>query len=58
VALVARRLYGRYLAPPAGHLRQRLAEIESGAFEADLAELKGLPPAELKARYNARQIEA
>jgi succinate dehydrogenase/fumarate reductase-like Fe-S protein len=58
VALVARRLYGRYLAPPAEHLRKRLAEIEAGAFDAELAELKALPPAELKARYNAREIEA
>jgi hypothetical protein len=33
-------------------------EIEAGAFQASLAELKALPLAELKARYEARQIEA
>ncbi len=57
VALVARRLYGRYLSPRAGHLHNRVQEIESGVFQADLAELKAIPLAELKARYEARQIE-
>jgi hypothetical protein len=32
-------------------------EIESGAFKAELEELKHLPLAELQTRYNARQIE-
>jgi ferredoxin len=58
VAELARRLYGRYLSPPAGHLHSRVQEIEAGAFQASLAELKALPLAELKARYEARQIEA
>lgn len=57
IALIARRLYGRFLAPPAQHLHQRVLEIESGAFKAELEELKHLPLAELQARYNARQIE-
>jgi ferredoxin len=49
IAVLGRRLYGKYLAPPAGHLHQRVVEIQSGVFAADLAELK--------ARYAARQIE-
>jgi succinate dehydrogenase/fumarate reductase-like Fe-S protein len=57
VALLGRRLYGKYLAPPAAHLRQRVQEIEAGAFRAELADLKALPLAELKTRYNAREIE-
>jgi ferredoxin len=57
VALLARRLYGKYLAPPAVHLQQRVGEIEAGAFQAELDELKHLPLAELKVRYEARQIE-
>lgn len=57
VGLLGRRLYGKYLAPPAPHLKKRLVEIEAGAFKAEIAELKSLPLAELKARYNARQIE-
>src|SRR5512137_495936 len=30
VAILARRLYGKYLAPPSRHLAERLAEIETG----------------------------
>jgi succinate dehydrogenase/fumarate reductase-like Fe-S protein len=58
MALLGRRLYGRYLAPPATHLQLRLQEIEGGSFLSEIAELKVLPLAALKARYNARQIEA
>jgi ferredoxin len=57
VALLGRRLYGKYLAPAAQHTRQRVGEIEAGAYRAELSELKSLPLAELKERYNARQIE-
>ena len=58
VALLGRRLYGKYLAPAAGHLKNRIQEIEAGAFKAEIEELKILPLAELKSRYQARQIEA
>jgi ferredoxin len=58
VALLGRRLYGKYIAPPAAHVRQRVEEIKSGAFQAEIDELKALPMADLKARYNSRQIEA
>lgn len=57
VGLLGRRLYGKYLAPPALHLRHRVEEIETGAFQAEVAELKSLSLPELKARYNARNIE-
>lgn len=58
MALLGRRLYGKYIAPPAAHLRQRVVEIHSGAFQAEIDELKVLPLADLMARYNTRQIEA
>jgi succinate dehydrogenase/fumarate reductase-like Fe-S protein len=58
VALLGRRLYGKYLAPPAEHLHKRVQEIEGGAYRVEVSELKSLPVAELKQRYNARQIEA
>lgn len=57
VALLGRRLYGKYLASPAKHLQRRVQEIEAGAFRAEIAELKSLPLAALKERYNAREIE-
>ena len=58
VALLGRRLYGKYLAPPAEHLSRRVQEINLGSYSNELSELKALPLAELKARYNARTIEA
>jgi ferredoxin len=57
VAQLGRRLYGRYLSPPAQHLRLRVQEIEAGVYQSQLYELKSLPLAELQVRYNAREIE-
>lgn len=57
VALLGRRLYGKYIAPPSLHLRRRLKEIEDGVFRDQLNELKSLPLDQLKARYAAREIE-
>ncbi|MDD2696227.1 MAG: 4Fe-4S dicluster domain-containing protein [Anaerolineales bacterium] len=58
VAILARRLYGRYLAPHSQHLAQRVAEIQEGQFDAELAGLKSLDANALKEQYKARQIEA
>lgn len=57
IAQLARRLYGRYLAKPAVHLQERVKEIEAGAFRDEIAALKALSAAELKARYDSRDIE-
>ncbi|HEY66812.1 MAG: 4Fe-4S ferredoxin [Chloroflexi bacterium] len=57
IAILARRLYGRYLAPRSKHLEERLEEIEAGEFDVALAELKRLSREELVARYRARDIE-
>jgi heterodisulfide reductase subunit C len=57
IAILARRLYGRYIAPGAKHLAERVMEIEAGAFDDDLAEIKAMPEAELRQRYNTRDIE-
>jgi succinate dehydrogenase/fumarate reductase-like Fe-S protein len=58
VALLARRLYGRYLAKRSAHLAQRVEEIERGDFREGLAEIRSLDEAGLRSRYNARDIEA
>ncbi|MDP7422998.1 MAG: 4Fe-4S dicluster domain-containing protein, partial [bacterium] len=47
IGLLARRLYGKYLAPKSKHLASRVQEIEDGKFDAELAELKGLSEKEL-----------
>ncbi len=57
IAILARRLYGRYLAPRSQHLEERLEEIEAGAFDAKLEELKELNRDGLVERYEARDIE-
>jgi len=57
IAILARRLYGRYLAPRSKHLEERLEEIEVGEFDVALAELKQLSREDLVARYQAREIE-
>ncbi|MEW6308360.1 MAG: 4Fe-4S dicluster domain-containing protein [Bacillota bacterium] len=57
VAILARRLYGRYLAKPAQHLATRVAELEAGTHDSALAELVSLDRSDLERRYNARDIE-
>lgn len=57
IAILARRLYGKYLAPKAQHLAERVTAIETGEFDDALAELKAMPIEELRKRYNQRDIE-
>jgi succinate dehydrogenase/fumarate reductase-like Fe-S protein len=57
IAILARRLYGRYLAPKAQHLTERVAQIQAGTYDDDLVKLKAMPDAELRQMYNTRDIE-
>ena len=57
IAILCRRLYGRYLAPRSQHLIDRVAEIEAGKYDQDLAAMKRLPLEELQEQYNGRDIE-
>jgi len=57
VAVLARRLYGKYLAPRSTHLDDRMAEIQAGAFDTAMAELKDLNTDDLKERYAGRDVE-
>ena len=56
IALLSRRLYGRYLAPRSEHLDQRIAEIGSGGFDAGIEELQNMSTEELGRRYDERPI--
>ena len=58
VALLARRLYGRHLAPKAEHLAKRVGEVAAGEFDAELSRMTGLDAKALKGLYDARDIEA
>ena len=57
IAILARRLYGRNLAPKAQHLADRVAEVNAGVFDDELSRYKTMPDAELRQAYNARDIE-
>lgn len=55
--MLARRLYGRYLAPSTAHLKARLEELDEGAFDRELDKLMGMDREELAELYNQRDIE-
>ena len=57
IGLLARRLYGRYLSSSSGHLEKRMEEIESGAYDAEINELKKAGEEELRQRYAERDME-
>ena len=57
VAILCRRLYGRYLAPVSGHLDQRIADIESGKCDSDVERLMKADEKELRRLYGERDIE-
>lgn len=57
VAELARRLYGKYIAPKSEHLEKRVAEINNGEQEPALQEMMNKSIDELKELYNHRDIE-
>ncbi len=57
VAMLARRINGRYVAPDCAHLNDRVAEVDSGAFNDLIEALMQKPLEELKELYNNRDIE-
>jgi heterodisulfide reductase subunit C len=57
VALLCRRLYGRYLAPVSKHLDDRIAEIEAGKFDVELGKFEKMKKNELQKLYDGRDIE-
>lgn len=58
VAMLARRLNGKYLAPKCDHLDKRVGEIQKGELEDLIQSLMNKPLEELKELYNHREIEA
>ena len=57
VAMLARRLTGKYIAPNCEHLDVRVEEIARGDFKATMEALMQKPLEELKEIYNNREIE-
>ena len=57
VAMLVRRLNGKYIAPEAAHLTQRVKEIEDGLCTEAIEAIMAKPVEELKELYNHREIE-
>ncbi len=57
VAMLARRLNGKYLAPESVHLTERVKEIEDGLCTEAIEAIMAKPVSELKELYNHRDIE-
>ncbi len=57
IAQLARRMYGKYLQPRAEHLGKRVAEIQSGKYDAMLDELTKTDRASLEKLYKERERE-
>ncbi len=57
VAILARRLYGKYIAPECAHLLERVQEINEGKHDDSMADIMNKPLDEQKALYNTRDIE-
>jgi len=57
IGILARRLYGRYIAPRAAHAREMVGRIQQGRYEDGLQQLMATPMEELKAIYTKREIE-
>jgi succinate dehydrogenase/fumarate reductase-like Fe-S protein len=57
VAMLARRLNGKYIAPESKHLAERVKEIQDGLCEEAMEAIMAKPIEELKELYNHRDIE-
>ncbi len=57
VAILARRLYGKYIAPETKHLLDRVAEINNGEHDESVKKIMETPVEEQRKLYNSREIE-
>lgn len=57
IGILARRLYGRYIAPRAAHTREMLARMAERRYEEDLRRLMAASVEELKEIYTRREVE-
>lgn len=57
IGILARRLYGKYIAPKAQHLAEQVERIDQGAFEKQLREVMALDEEALRKVYEGREIE-
>lgn len=56
-AILARRLYGKYLAKKSPELDARLKELEEGKFDKEIEEMNNMPKEKLTKKYYSREIK-
>ncbi len=56
-AILARRLYGRFLAPRAAHLRKQVDAVRDGRYAGPVMKLMEMDEAQLKKLYVEREVE-
>ncbi len=57
VAMLARRLNGKYLTPQAQHLLDRVKEISEGKYDDAMKAVMSLSDEDIREKYNTREIE-
>ncbi len=57
VGILNRRLYGKYVAPKAGHVAERIKELDANKFDEGLEEYMKMDREELQKIYDSRDIE-
>ncbi len=57
IGILARRLYGRHIAPRAGHLAKAVAAVEAKKYDVAIQELKKTSLDDLKKLYKALEVE-
>lgn len=57
VGVLARRLTGKYIAPKAEHLENRVEEIHHGEYDELIEQIMEKPIEEMQELYNTREIE-
>ena len=57
IAILCRRLYGKYVAPKAEHLKEMVDRVSKGEYDKELKELMTADIKKLKKLYNKREIE-
>jgi formate hydrogenlyase subunit 6/NADH:ubiquinone oxidoreductase subunit I len=56
MALLARRLHGKYTMPKAKHVEERIKEVEEGKFDGEIDRFVKMSLEELKEEYRKREI--
>jgi formate hydrogenlyase subunit 6/NADH:ubiquinone oxidoreductase subunit I len=57
IALLTRRLHGRYMIPPYRHVMNRLRQLESGEYDRDIDKLMELTIEQLREEYKKAQAD-